>query len=126
MYLLWFEHTGLYLYASTEEIMENALTCMPMLKDTPYLVDINCGDIVKIDANGEISRSKFDSEPFFDVLYSWRGPKRSWNDGLREYIEDLKCVASAEGFHIELIETMLQQGYTLWEIESFIYDGAVC
>ena len=44
---------GLYLYASTEEILRNAIGKM-RLAGQPESITLHCGDILKIDAHGRI------------------------------------------------------------------------
>lgn len=55
---------GLYLYASTEEILRNAIGKM-RLAGTPESVTLHCGDILKINAQGEQMQTTFSTEQFF-------------------------------------------------------------
>ena len=125
MCLCRFQSSGLYLYASTAEIMRDALQRLPFLKEAPVLVDLNSGEILRVDASGALSRGNFDDSHLYTG--AWFQPVRSRNDDLRsEYIHDLKTVAEAEGYDPHMIDYWLYRGYTLWEIEEFIYGGVCC
>ena len=49
---------GLYLYASTEEILRNAIGKM-RLAGQPESITLHCGDILKIDAHGRMDHARF-------------------------------------------------------------------
>ncbi|MGN0631204.1 MAG: class II glutamine amidotransferase, partial [Ruminococcus sp.] len=55
MCLLHFENLGLYIYASTESIMAKALKKAELHKLHCYKIEVNEGDIIKIDCHGNIS-----------------------------------------------------------------------
>ena len=63
MYLLHFEFLGLYIYASTESIMKNALRKIGLYKFASEKIEVDEGDILCINKNGKITRSEF--EPKF-------------------------------------------------------------
>ena len=60
MCLLHFEALGIYIYASTESIMKNALKKVGLHKFDAEKVEVVEGDILKIDENGIVSRSEFE------------------------------------------------------------------
>ena len=120
-----FQSSGLYLYASTSEIMQDALRRLLFLREEPVLVDLNSGEILRVDALGALSRGSFEDSHLYTG--AWFPPVRPGGNDLRdEYIHDLKTVAEAEGYDPHVIDYWLYQGYTLWEIEEFIYDGVCC
>lgn len=116
---------GLYLYASTEEILNKALRKLPFSLGTPIRVHIFSGDILCIDAHGNQSRGSFDDSKLhigFGSCY------RNWFDYppvSREssYLEDLKSVAAYCGLFPEDIDALLADGFTTDEIEEMLYCG---
>ena len=120
-----FQSSGLYLYASTSEIMQDALRRLPFLQEKPILVDLNSSEILRVDASGALSRGNFDDTHLYTS--AWFPPVRPRSNDLRsEYIHDLKTVAEAEGYDPHMIDYWLYRGYTLLENEEFIYDGVCC
>ena len=87
--------------------------------------DIVLGDIIKIDSNGRITRGTFDASKFYRS--SWRYwdtplyPKAPRSES--EHLALLKSVAKAFGFTGEMIDRLLDQGFTTMEIEELLYDG---
>ena len=129
MCLLRFERSGLFLYASTREIVLQALENLPFLNEKPNYIEMHCGTILKVDTNGEISRSQFDDSHLDNFSLFWPMQRCVWSDpqnDRNEYIHDLKLIAAGEGYHPEVVDCLLRQGFTLWEIEDFIYEGAIC
>ena len=125
MCLCRFQSSGLYLYASTSDIMQDALCRLPLLRDTPVQVDLNSGEILRVDSSGTLSRGNFDDSSLYTS--AWFLPVRPRNDDLQsEYIHDLKTIASAEGYDPYMIDFWLYRGYTPLEIEEFIFDGICC
>lgn len=68
MCLLHFPRSGFYLYASTEDILRKALKKMKLNSEKPKRVEVNCGDILRIDPDGAVVRSAFDASSF---CWSW-------------------------------------------------------
>lgn len=120
-----FPKVGVYAYASTAEILNKALTRCGNWLGRGEKVDIEMGDIVKIDRNNRITRGTFDASKFY--LSSWG----YWNTPLypkaphseEEHLALLKSVAKAFGFTGEMIDRLLDQGFTTMEIEELLYDG---
>ena len=71
MYLLLFETIGLYVYASTETIMKKALKQLGLYKFESKRIDTDEGDILRIDRNGKITRSKFEPKIYRSKYNSW-------------------------------------------------------
>ena len=65
MFLIHFKAMGLYVYASTESIMKNALKKVFLNKFFYEKIDTVDGDIIRIDCNGILSRSEFDTHRDF-------------------------------------------------------------
>lgn len=122
---------GLYLYASTEEILRNAIGKM-RLAGQPETVTLHCGDILKIDAQGERTQTTFSTEQFICSWspYFWPKnpvtlPAKVTNDNGFEtaYLEELKTAANWFGYDAALVDTWLEEGFTTDEIEEFLYCG---
>lgn len=80
--MLHFADLGLYVYASTDEILWKAISETFLLKSIKSAlgdkdavigtVMLNEGDIMKIDSNGSISKSEFDFDSYISFGLSWR------------------------------------------------------
>lgn len=121
--LVCFPMLGAYVYASTEEILRAGLLRCPWLGQGER-VGVECGEIVRLDRDGHISRSHFDADR---LLFSPRGCYSwSWYDcppGTEtEHIRDLKSVAACFGYTGEMVDRLLQRGFTTDEIEELLYE----
>ena len=122
--LVHYPEKGLYLYASTERILSKALLMLD-LPGTPELVELSCGDILRIDSRGRQKRERFSIEQF---LFSWASyfqPKMVSRacDEDEAYLEELKTTASWCGYDSKWIDDCLADGFSLDEIEEFLYCG---
>lgn len=131
LHLVHFPGVGLYLYASTKEILTRAMGKMCLPPEKPVEVEFDCGDILQIDRSGSIATSRFDDSKFYRRWYddwgNWpylSGGKKSSN-AEKTYIQELKSVAGAFGYTPEMIDRMLDYGYVPEEIEEFLYCGDV-
>lgn len=125
-----YPRSGVYLYASTEEILKRALHRLRLPLEPPERVDLECGDILRISRSGRQERAAFDA---FDLLLPWGNP--SWwthprkrngrKDVEQEYLEELKAVACSYGYTPEAVDHMLGSGFTIDEIEEFLYEGVM-
>jgi len=117
-----FPKQKLYAYASTKEILTQALARVNMTggKEVP----VSGGEILQIRADGRILRDQFDDSALLMGTNPWW---RSWWHETPEqaadqlYLEELRSVATAFGYTRENIDSLLQQGFTTDEIEEFLY-----
>ena len=58
--LLHYPRLGLYLYASTLDILQQALKYIELPDEKPIRIQICCGEILRIDKTGKMKRSEFD------------------------------------------------------------------
>ena len=123
MCLCRFNNTGLYLYASTPDILWEALNQLRFLRDKPVQINMNSGEIVKVDAEGYISRSSFDDTSLYGC--AWFPEYRFIGSEYQDFIENIRFLASEEGLAPQIIDRLLQNGYTLCEIEEIIYNEDV-
>ncbi|MGM9618283.1 MAG: class II glutamine amidotransferase [Oscillospiraceae bacterium] len=129
---LWqFPAMGLYVYASTEEILRGALSKVGFLTGKPVSIPLRCGEILRIGAAGELTRQAFDDSRLSSFWYdcAWWGygcqkrkPSASQED---EYLEEIKAVAMSFGYAPEDIDRLVQRGFTPEEIEEVLYIGEV-
>ena len=120
-----FPKVGVYVYASTAEILNKALARCGNWLGRGEKVDIAMGDIVKIDSKGRITHGTFDVSKFYrsswgywDVPLYPRLPQSE-----EEHLSLLKSVAKAFGFTGEMIDRLLDQGFTTDDIEEILYEG---
>ena len=119
MYLIYFSQFGLYVYASTESIMKNALKSVGMQSFKYQIVDVNYGDILRISNTGEITKSQFDTHTRYGFLDS---NYYDWYDTYTEEEELLLEICSQFGVDEDDVLTLLEYGYTTDEIEEMLMD----
>ena len=130
--ILHFPKQGIYVYASTDEILYRALIDSPLfsaLKKGEFeSVEISEGDILRISPDGKIKRDTFAYSyyygrswwdygryPYVSILEDGYGQKD-------DYINELKSIAMFQGFDESDIDELLSQGFTPQEIEEYIYE----
>lgn len=121
MSLLHFPVLGLYIYASTESIMKNALHKVGLHKFAMERVENDEGDILCIDKNGNITRSKFEPKLYRSKYMSWYDEKPYY--GLHE--EMLLAYCGCYGVDSSDVELLLEFGYTCDEIEEMLMDSSL-
>ena len=120
MCLLHFKDIGLYVYASTESIMKNALKRVGLHKFTYERIKPDEGNILRIDKNGEITRSEFEPKVFRSKYGAWYGIDDSPYYNIHE--EMLLAYCSCYGVDSQDVELLLEYGYTCDEIEEMLMD----
>lgn len=114
-----FPASGLYVYASTEEVVKSAGVSV----QDAARIHLTSGEILRIDRNGKTERRVFDD----NALYQFRSPLTHFSHccGSRKnktYVDELKSVSYAFGYTSEMIDILLGRGYMPEEIEEFLYD----
>ena len=132
---------GYYLYASTETILAGALKKLGIYKVSK--IEIKEGDIMRIDRNGNRVKDTFEfSERFYGLPYmggwsryggyynygnygfgNYNKIKKADNDPIKQYTKDLIDYAALVGIDEDTILSLINDGYSLEEIESMIYDA---
>lgn len=119
MCLLHFPALGIYVYASTESIMKNALKRVGLHKFVYERVQTDEGDILRIDKTGVIERAEFEPKLF-------RSRYCGWHDWEAEYYsvheELLLAYCGCYGVDSSDVELLLEYGYTCDEIEEMLAD----
>ena len=71
-----YETCGLYVYASTEAILDRALARLGIISIEHQKIDTTCGDILKIDSSGAMEHGIFDTTNL--MVYDYRYFHRDW------------------------------------------------
>lgn len=122
-----FKKMGLYLYASTEEILVLALDALGMESWKYQVIQPQQGEILKIDCQGKRSTTTFKTDKL-DWLWPplWRRAFGVRSCGLDqsaeqdEYIQNLKAVATFYGYDDSCVDRLLVRGFSMDDIEAFI------
>ena len=118
-----FPALGLYVYASTKSILDNALKKVN-LNGKYSEVDVSEGEILEITSNGNLSRSTFTMQDYIHTMfnpYNWDYAKW-WMEDERE--ELLLEYCGTFGVSEEEVELLLEVGYDPDEIEELLMDTA--
>ena len=122
MCLLHFPSLGLYVYASTESIMKNALKRVGLHKFAYERVQTDEGDILRIDKTGVIERSEFEPRLFRSRYGGWH----DWEDEIFSVHEELLLAyCGCYGVDSSDVELLLEYGYTCDEIELMLTDHSL-
>ena len=122
-YMLRFPKRKISLYASTEEILQTAAKLARLLLRDAERVDIDSGEIVKIDRAGEITRGTFDDARLYQGVWSYS--RQYACCGGDSHLSELKDVAAWMGYPPELIDYFTARGYVPEEIEEILYEGEI-
>lgn len=111
--------SGVYVYASTTEILKQAIAKMRFGSRCFESVQLFSGDIMEIDAEGNIKKSNFDDRK----LHPFRLPYYYGFDEEKEddYLSLLKAVGERYGYPGDFIDELLNDGFTTDDIEEMIY-----
>ena len=131
MCLYYYPRCGVYLYASTEAILNRALGRLNLPIGKPERIMLDCGDILKLTHSGRREMSSFDASSLMDPWGSfsmWPTPTRSRtrrHSVEQEYLEELKNVAACCGYSPASVDRLLESGFSTDEIEEFLYEGTM-
>ena len=120
MYLIHFEALGLYIYASTESIMKNALKKSLINNFSHSKIDCVEGEILRIDRTGMITREEFEPALYrsrYSLWYDYEDPSY-----YNIHEELLLAYCGCYGVDTSDVEILLEYGYTCDEIEDMLAD----
>lgn len=120
MLLIHFEALGLYVYASTESIMMNALKKVGIHKFSFSEIKTIDGDIIRIDSNGIITRLEF--ETYNNFKYNSWYDVYDYYDYYNEHEQLLLEMCKCYGVDKDDILLLLDYGYSCEEIENMLCD----
>ena len=121
-----FPTLGLYVYASTKSILDNALKKVK-LNGKYSEVDVSEGEIVKMSSSGNLHKSTFTMQDYIHTMfnpYNWNylNYAKWWEANERE--ELLLEYCGTFGVSEEEVELLLEVGYDPDEIEELLMDTA--
>ena len=123
-----FPKMGVYIYASTEEILQKALMRIQFRLGAMERVRMYTGEMLCIDAHGKMTRYRFDDSKLYTSFTPpwthWGGyepVKRPYEES--DYLDDLKSVAVFYGLYPEDIDALIDDGMDPMEIEEMLYCG---
>ena len=116
--LLHFPKIGIYVYTSTKEIMQMALRGTIFEKQTIDVIPVSEGEMISIDKNGVIERSRF--TPEYDDFFGYYGC-RAFRE--RDDYDSYLCeYGNMFGVSEEEIMMLYDMGYDDEEIELMMMD----
>ena len=118
-----FSALGLYVYASTKSILDNALQKICMTEKACE-VETDEGEIIEITPDGKLNRSDFEMQDYIHTMfnpYNWDYAKW-WMEDERE--ELLLEYCGTFGVSEEEVQLLLDFGYDPDEIEELLMDAA--
>ena len=118
--LIRFPKTGLFLYASTREILEKALKSCSQRANSGVWERMESGEMLKIDDAGVVTRSRFDDSKLLGWYAPYSCTPRYRSDG--SYVGELKAVAYAFGYTPAMIDRLISRGFQPEEIEEMLYQ----
>ena len=126
-----FTKKNIYVYASTDAILYRALAESDLLSELKLgnfeEITIFQGEILKFNPDGRVIRDKFEYTNLSYYNTRW------WNYGFslnskekigkynKEYLDELKSVASYYGYSPKDIDKLIADGFTYDEIEELFY-----
>ena len=123
-----YQTSGVYLYASTKQILEKALQQLSFDWEPPIQVPLECGEILQIMANGQERMATFDDSKLLCGLsygrctpFSWWGVGSSAQNAESGHLAALKSVAGYFGIAPWEIDRLMEAGFTEAEIEEYLY-----
>lgn len=121
--LYYYPSQRLYVYCSTEELLQLALSWANLRLGSPEKVTLKYGDILHITPSGSLEWSRFQNDDEWLGYEACGWQFRQPYLGETAYLNDLKSVAGAYGFMPEQIERLYRSGFSLDEIEAALYGA---
>lgn len=118
-----FPALGLYVYASTKSILDNALQKVH-IAEKACEIEISEGEIIKVSPCGNLHKSTFEMQDYIRTMfnpYNWDYAKW-WEADERE--ELLLEYCGTFGVSEEEVQLLLEVGYDPDEIEELLMDTA--
>lgn len=116
---------GFYLYASTGELLDEAVTRLEFQQEGFQKVELSCGDILRIDKNGVCSWDKFHTDKLFCSYRGYYGKYIScFEERLfpRSWLKEIYTTAHNLGIDEDDIDLLMDCGYSEWEVEALLCD----
>lgn len=119
---------GIYVYASTEKILKNALKICGLKRECCEEINLNMGNIIKISSDGDFKISMFDTEKIGLCIWNscsnffWDDcclPKKKNSSALYDYLVEY---ASYAGINEDEINMLIDCGNGIREIEDMLMN----
>jgi hypothetical protein len=85
-------------------------------------IAVDPGDIIKITPEGNIVTGKFNYYEDMWLGYSYYFNDSEFAETEDKRLEEIKWMASCFGYEPEEVEALYRDGYTLDEVEDFLYQ----
>ena len=121
----WCPDMGVYLYASTKEILERAAKALGIRWWRKEAIEPGQGTILAIDREGQRSVSRFDDS---NLIISWRWHSPMWRSINRqedEYLSMVMDMGEQLGISRQELGLLSRAGYSVWDMEDLLYDDAL-
>ena len=120
-----FPELGCYLYASTGEILEIALTRLGLSKAVQADIPIKQGDIMTVNAKGERSLTHFNNTSIQAQRYfsNWNWYEPAIADEPDDYLQMVLEYGQRHGVPERELRLLLDSGYDVFDVEQLIHDG---
>ena len=121
----WCPDMGVYLYASTKEILERAVKALGIRWWRKEAIEPGQGTILAIDREGQRSVSRFDDS---NLIASWRWYSPLWRSINRqedEYLSMVMDMGEQLGISRQELGLLSRAGYSAWDMEDLLYDDAL-
>ncbi|MCI6685553.1 MAG: class II glutamine amidotransferase, partial [Ruminococcus sp.] len=113
-----FPKIGIYVYASTKSILDNALQKIHMMKN-PCEIEISEGEIVEIASSGNLSKTTFAMQDSVFSPYNWDNLNWYETEEQEEFL--LECCRMF-GVSEEDVYLLLDYGFSADEIEEMLMN----
>ena len=111
---------GMYLYASTQEILEAAVKPLGMSLWKKEIIQPKQGDILRIDRNGKRTTTRFDDT---NISHSWWSYLPSQHVSQEnEHMSLILEMADYLGIPRQEMLLFSKAGYSAWDMEDLLYD----
>ena len=124
-----FPDLGIYLYASTDEILDNALNKLKLSQEPRAEIIVHQGDILKIDSRGKRSLSRFDDTKLcmrdycrYYGLADWYWPTVSEQGEQSDYLDEVVNYGMSRGIPERELRLLVDAGYDAFDLEELLFD----
>ena len=124
-----FPNLGIYLYASTEEILDHTLDELELSQEPKVEVVVRQGDILKIDSRGKRSQSRFDDAKLrmrdccrYYGPADWYWPTISEKGEVSDYLGEVVSYGISRGIPEQELRLLVDAGYDAFDLEELLFD----
>ena len=124
-----FPNLGIYLYASTKEILDNTLDKLELSQEPKAEIIVHQGDILKIDSRGKRSLSRFDDTKLcmrdycrYYGLADWYWPAASEKEEESTYLDEVVSYGMSHGIPERELRLLVDAGYDAFDLEELLFD----